>query len=217
MRVAVALASSFGCGVRCSPPTAHGGRCSGRPKADRIAELSQRNLTLLPATIGETSSVHTIRRATADDGAILQEMLAIAADWRPDAPARSLAEIMAEPALAHYVAGWPAEGEVGFVVEDRRPLGAAWWRFFPDHDPGYGFVDGATPEVSIGVVADARGQGFGTLLLGALIEEARRGAARALSLSVASDNPAAALYQRLGFVTIGRVGGSFTMVLQLAA
>ncbi len=159
----------------------------------------------------------TIRRATADDGATLQEMLAVAADWGPDSPARSLVEIMAEPALAHYVAGWPAKGDVGFVVEDGRPLGAAWWRYFPDHDPGYGFVDEATPEVSIGVVADARGQGCGTLLLGALIEEARRKAVPALSLSVEADNPAAALYERLGFVTIDRVGGSYTMVLQLGA
>ncbi|MGI8793200.1 MAG: GNAT family N-acetyltransferase [Acidimicrobiales bacterium] len=95
-------------------------------------------------------------------------------------------------------------------------LSPGWWRFFSDHDPGYGFVDGATPEVSIGVVADARGQGCGTLLLRALIEEARRKAVPALSLSVEVDNPAGALYERLGFVTIGRVGGSLTMVLRSA-
>src|SRR5439155_6952054 len=37
-----------------------------------------------PGAISETSFVPTIRRATAGDGAFLQEMLAIAADWRPD-------------------------------------------------------------------------------------------------------------------------------------
>jgi len=36
---------------------------------------------------------------------------------------------MADPALAHYVAGWPAPRDVGFVVDDDRPVGAAWWRF----------------------------------------------------------------------------------------
>ena len=167
--------------------------------------------------ISETSFVATIRRATAEDGAFLQEMLAVAADWRPDTRGRSVAELMGKPALAHYVAGWPADGDVGFVVEDNRPAGATWWRFFPEHDPGYGFVDDATPEVAIGIVAGARRQGLGTLLLEALIEEARRRALPALSLSVEPDNPAAALYHRFGFVTVARVGGSLTMVLKLVA
>jgi GNAT superfamily N-acetyltransferase len=168
-----------------------------------------------PVAIRETASVTAIRCATAEDVEFLRDMLAVAADWRPDARVRSMAEIMGDPALAHYVAGWPADGDVGFIAEDGRPVGATWWRYFPEHDPGYGFVDPTTPEVSIGVVADARGQGLGTLLLEAIIEEARRRALLALSLSVEPDNPATALYQRLGFVTVGRVGGSLTMVLEL--
>ncbi len=110
--------------------------------------------------VSETCAVATIRRATAEDRPFLQEMLAVAADWRPDAYVRSLAELMGEPALAHYVAGWPMEGDVGFVVEDSRPVGAAWWRFFPDLEPGFGFVDESTPEVSIGVVRGFRGIGL---------------------------------------------------------
>lgn len=167
--------------------------------------------------INDTVSVPTIRHATTEDDEFLKEMLAVAADWRPDARVRSVAEIMAEPALAHYVAGWPAEGYAGFVAEDGRPVGAAWWRFFPQNDPGYGFVDDRTPEVSIGLVADARRQGIGTALLEALIEEAQSRALPALSLSVEPDNPAMALYQRLGFVTVGHVAGSVTMVLKLGA
>jgi ribosomal protein S18 acetylase RimI-like enzyme len=143
-------------------------------------------------------------------------MLAIAADWRPGTRVRSVKEIMADPALAHYVADWPADEDVGFVAEDGSPVGAAWSRLFPEHDPGYGFVDAATPEVSIGVVDEARGRGLGTLLLAALIAEVRRRALPALSLSVEPDNPAASLYQRLGFVTVSRVGGSLTMVLNLS-
>lgn len=69
--------------------------------------------------------------------------------------------------------------------------------------------------MSIGLVADARGQGFGTLLLEALIKEARSRALPALSLSVEPDNPATALYQRLGFVTVGRLDGSLTMAVTL--
>lgn len=163
----------------------------------------------------DASSVPRLRRATTEDTGFLQEMLTVAADWRPGARVRSVAEIMAEPALAHYVVDWPAAGDVGFVIEDDRPVGAAWWRFFGPHDPGYGFVNDATPEVSIGLVADARGQGFGTLLLEALIKEARSRALPALSLSVEPDNPATALYQRLGFVTVGRLDGSLTMAVTL--
>jgi len=159
--------------------------------------------------------VPTIRHATPADDSFLTEMLTVAADWRPGAVVRSVAEIMAEPALAHYVAGWPAEGDVGFVAEDEGPVGAAWWRFLSQPDPGYGFVDDRTPEVAIGLVADARRRGIGTALLKALIEEALARALPALSLSVEPDNPAMALYQRLGFVTVGRVGGSVTMVLKL--
>lgn len=157
-----------------------------------------------------------IRRATPEDAALLWEMLAVAANWRPDADIRSAAEIMGIPALAHYIAGWPVEGDVGFVVEEGRPLGAAWWRFFSKHDPGFGFVDEATPEVAIGVVEEARGRGLGTRLLQALIAEAQRSALPALSLSVEPDNPAVSLYQRLGFLTVGRVGGSLRMTLNLA-
>ena len=170
-----------------------------------------------PDAIDDTSSVPTLRRATAEDDGFLKEMLAVAADWRPGASVRSVAEIMAEPALAHYVADWPADGDIGFVLEDGRPVGATWWRFFRPHDPGYGSVNDVTPEVSIGLVADARGQGFGTLLLEALIEEALFRSLPALSLSVEPDNPATALYQRLGFVTVGRMGGSLTMVLTLGS
>ena len=69
----------------------------------------------------------------------------------------------------------------------------------PPHDPGYGFVDEGTPEVSLGVRAEARGRGVGTSLLTALVREAGRRGLAALSLSIEPDNPAVRLYERLGF------------------
>jgi AcrR family transcriptional regulator/GNAT superfamily N-acetyltransferase len=163
-------------------------------------------------------SVLTIRAATADDAGFLAGMVAVAVDWRPGSSPRPVASVADEPALAHYVSDWPRHGEAGFVgiTEDRRPLGAAWWRFFTPLDPGYGFVDPAIPEVSIGVVSEARGHGVGTRLLQALIDEGRRRALPGLSLSVECDNPARALYERLGFTVVGLDGaGSVTMVLNL--
>jgi ribosomal protein S18 acetylase RimI-like enzyme len=157
----------------------------------------------------------TVRRATAEDSPFLRQVLAIAADWRPDAQVRAVAEVMADPALAHYVAGWPAPRDVGFVVDDGRPVGATWWRFFTEHDPGFGFVDAATPEISIGVTPGFRRRGLGTALLEALIDEARQLDIPTLSLSVEADNPAHSLYRRLGFVIRSRPVGSLTMILKL--
>lgn len=156
-----------------------------------------------------------VRPATSDDAAFLREMLAIAADWRPGSQVRPVAEVMRDPALAHYVLGWPRPGDFGFVAEDERPVGAAWCRLFSTHDPGYGFVDETTPEVAIGVSAHARGQGVGTSLLTALVREARRRGHPGLSLSVEPDNPAVGLYEHVGFVAVDHPGGAVTMTLSL--
>jgi ribosomal protein S18 acetylase RimI-like enzyme len=56
----------------------------------------------------------------------------------------------------------------------------------------------------------------GTALLDALIVQARQAGVGALSLSVEEGNPAARLYERLGFVRIGRTGSAWTMLLELA-
>lgn len=153
--------------------------------------------------------------ATADDAVFLAEMLAVAVDWRPGTTPRTVSDVMGDPDLAHYIRDWPIEGDVGVVAEADRLVGAAWWRFFLPDDPGYGFVDAAIPEISIGVVEQARGQGQGQLLLQALIEEGRKLGLQALSLSAEPDNPAKRLYERNGFREVGGVGGSVTMVLTL--
>jgi hypothetical protein len=50
----------------------------------------------------------------------------------------------------------------------------------------------------------------------ALIAEARQRGLPALSLSVEPENPAARLYERLGLITVERLGGGVTMVVTLA-
>lgn len=157
-----------------------------------------------------------LRRATADDGPFLEEMLAAAADWRPGTAIRTAREVLAQPELAHYVAGWPRERDAGVIAEvAKRPVGAAWWRIFSEDDPGFGFVDSTIPELAIGVNAEHRGRGIGTRLLTGLIEEATERNLSALSLSVEPDNPAARLYRRVGFQEVRTLGGSLTMVLEL--
>ena len=170
---------------------------------------------ITPVVDAQTAPVPTIRPATIDDRAFLEDMRAVAVDWRPGSAVRPVADVMAEPSLANYVAGWGSDDDVGFVAVGDRPGGAVWWLFLPEHDPGYGFVDVTIPELAIGVVDGARGQGVGTRLLTALVDEARQRALPGLSLSVEIDNQASALYRRLGFDTIAEVDGSLTMVLRL--
>lgn len=124
---------------------------------------------------------------------------------------------MADPNLAHYVEGWPRSGDVGVVAEDDRgePVGAAWYRHFSADDPGYGFVAPEVPEISLGVIAEARRAGVGRRLMVALIAEARRHRVPQLSLSVEVDNFARDLYSELGFAVTGEADGSVTMLLTL--
>ena len=160
----------------------------------------------------------TIRPASAADGRFLERMLVVAADWRPDAAPRAVDEVLSDPALAHYVVGWPRAGDFGFIAEDDggRSLGAAWCRSFPADDPGYGFVSPDVPEVSIGLLAEARGSGLGRRLMVRLVDEARLRGVSQLSLSVENDNFARLLYASLGFAVVHESGGSATMVLRIS-
>ena len=127
----------------------------------------------------------------------------------------SVKEVLDQRELAHYVASWPRPGDLGVVAWDDYPVGAAWLRLLPESDPGYGFVNAATPELSIGVVPAWRRRGVGTRLLAALIERAREEGLAALSLSVESDNYALRLYERFGSCEVGKMGESLTMLLRL--
>jgi GNAT superfamily N-acetyltransferase len=94
-------------------------------------------------------------------------------------------------------------------------VGAAWYRFLPAHDPGYGFVP-ELPELTVGVVPPWRGRGVGRLLVAGLLEEARASGLPGVSLSVEPDNVAAlALYRSLGFEEVGGTGGALTLVVPL--
>jgi GNAT superfamily N-acetyltransferase len=128
----------------------------------------------------------------------------------------SLASTLARPKIARYVTDWGRQGDAAFIAEGTGPLGAAWYRLFTAEEPGFGFIDDETPELSVAVVAHRRSEGIGTALLEALIERARDEGRGALSLSVSPDNPAASLYGRLGFVRVESRDEHWTMRLELA-
>jgi len=70
--------------------------------------------------------------------------------------------------------------------------------------------DGALLLVDIALLANWRGQGIGSALLRKL-QQAAAGAGRSLRLQVALNNPAQALYRRLGFKETGMSGMHRTM------
>lgn len=142
-----------------------------------------------------------LRPASAADLPLLTRMLALAADWRDGAEVRSEESLLADPHLRRYVESWPRAGDAGVVALDHscRPIGASWFRFFTSAEPGYGYLDAATPEVSIAVEAGSRGRGVGEALLRELVRAARTRGVDALSLSVEPDNPGRRLYEKLGF------------------
>jgi ribosomal protein S18 acetylase RimI-like enzyme len=157
-----------------------------------------------------------LRTAQRDDVRLLRALLFEAAFWRPNVARPPLDEALANPELARYVEGFGRPGDFGIVAEEgAEPLGAAWWRHFQAGAPGYGFVDQPTPEVSAAVLPDHRGRGIGTALLEALEREARARGIDRLSLSVERDNPAVALYERVGFRPHDYEQNALTMVIEL--
>jgi ribosomal protein S18 acetylase RimI-like enzyme len=89
---------------------------------------------------------------------------------------------------------------------------------FTADQPGYGFVDEKTPELSIAVVPRHRRKGIGEAVLRAGMVQAREEGYQALSLSVAVHNRSRMMYQRAGFEKVGESGDGgdhWTMVANL--
>jgi ribosomal protein S18 acetylase RimI-like enzyme len=156
--------------------------------------------------------------ATAADVSVLAAMLYEAAYWRDQGQAPPLDEALQQPELARYVNGWGRAGDRGLIASVAGvPVGAAWLRRFTADDHGYGYVDDATPELSIAVAPRHRGMGIGRCLLTATLAQARLDEVAQVSLSVETDNPARRLYQQLGFRDLEAAGGAVTMVVALRA
>lgn len=155
----------------------------------------------------------TLRPATAEDAPVLTRFLVLAATWSEPRPGTTVDALLADDHVRRYVEAWPRADDVGVVAEDEctSPLGAAWCRRFSARRPGYGFLDEATPELSIAVEPGHRGEGVGARLLRAVHEALRDRAVEAVSLSVERANPARHLYERAGYRPVGGSDGSVTM------
>ena len=153
-----------------------------------------------------------IRPGSRHDARFLRDMLHHAYYWRERMPHKD----PMEGSVQRYVMNFGRPGDAAVIACDETGnVGAAWYRLFKEQEPGYGFVDEQTPELSIAVVPSRRGKGFGDELLKALLAQARNDGFEQISLSVEPDNPALRLYERHGFSKVGESGGSWTMVARL--
>jgi len=148
-----------------------------------------------------------IRPADRQDARFLRDMLRHAYHWR-------LSE-EAERPVYRYVRNWGRIGDAGVVAMDGpHAYGAAWYRLFTADEPGFGFVDEKTPELTIAVVPSRRGKGAGKELLDALLDRARTDGFQAISLS--TDERQVPWYEGFGFETVAQSPHAVTMVKRLS-
>jgi ribosomal protein S18 acetylase RimI-like enzyme len=161
---------------------------------------------------------YIIRRGEVVDIPLMYLMLFEAAATNPEIAKLDREAALSLPQIRKYVEGWGRDGDVSVVANEKagKPLGAAWFRLFTEEDPGYGFVSGDIPELTIGVADDARCRGIGSALMKKIIEVAKEEGYNSLSLSVEKSSSAVGLYERIGFVSRGQSEqrpSSITMLL----
>jgi GNAT superfamily N-acetyltransferase len=147
-----------------------------------------------------------LRPVDRHDVRFLRDMLRHAYHWR-------LTE-EAERPVYRYVRNWGRPGDAGVIAMDGpHAYGAAWYRLFTADEPGFGFVDDQTPELTIAVVPSRRGKGAGREMLQALLDRARDSGYPAISLS--TDAQQVEWYEGFGFETVAESPHAVTMVARL--
>ena len=89
-------------------------------------------------------SLAVIRPGSRHDARFLRDMLHHAYYWRERAP-----QDPGEGSVQRYVMTWGRPGDAAVIAyADAGNVGAAWYRLFKEREPGYGFVDERTPELT---------------------------------------------------------------------
>ena len=154
----------------------------------------------------------TLHPLTKADEPFLWEML-YQAIYVPPGSSTPPREMVHQPELSRYVQDWGQPTDLGFLaveVRTHKPVGAAWLRLLTGENKGYGYTGVGTPELSIAVLPEYRRRGIGFRLLKALLHTAEA-LFPAVSLSVSPENPAVALYRRLGFEVVSERDAALTM------
>ena len=85
-----------------------------------------------------------MRELRADDRDLLVEATFCNVNWVEERFTRD--DVLTNPYFRHYHDPWQ-ESDFGYVAENSNggAIGVVWLRFFTTDDPGFGFVDEATP------------------------------------------------------------------------
>jgi ribosomal protein S18 acetylase RimI-like enzyme len=136
--------------------------------------------------------------------------------WDPERRLPPPEVTLEHPEAARYHRDWGRRGDLGVIAElNGEVVGVAYCRIFTEADQGQGYVDDETPELAVAVREAKRGSGLGARLMKALAEAAAAAGFARLSLSVAAENPARRLYERLGYREISSDGDGIRMVIDL--
>ncbi len=146
-----------------------------------------------------------VRRGDRLDVPFLRSLLGFAYIWHVNA-------FETDVSISHYVDGWGRKGDAALVAtEGGHSVGAAWYRLFTSMNPGYGFVDNDTPELTLVVVPTRQGQGIGQQLLAAVVERAKLEGYDALSVSVHRGDRETQSYLERGFEQVREHGDTLTL------
>ena len=145
-----------------------------------------------------------IRRGDRLDVPFMRSLLGFAYNWHVNA-------FDTDIAISRYADGWGRKGDVALIAMDSgHPVGAGWYRLFPETLQGYGFLDAETPEVTVVVVPTKQGLGIGEKLLASLVERARSEGYDGLSVSLRRDQAELPIYLDAGFEQVREEGETLT-------
>jgi GNAT superfamily N-acetyltransferase len=147
----------------------------------------------------------TIRNGGHLDVPFIRSMVTHAYNWH-------VTKLDTDIPLSRYVDGWGRPGDTALIaIEGGHRVGAAWYRLFRPSAPGYGFVDAATPELTVAVVPGRRGEGIGQELVRGLVARARAAGYPGVSTSVQKDHPEVAFYEQEGFEAVSESEHTVTL------
>ncbi|RIX53702.1 GNAT family N-acetyltransferase [Paenibacillus nanensis] len=161
-----------------------------------------------------SDTTFAVRPATDEDVPFLWDML-FESLYTPEGGEPFSRDILKEPFLAKYVEGWGRPGDIGYIAvnEKGQSVGSITARLFDAANKGFGYVADDVPELGMAIHREYRGYGLGKRLMNALFHRLKELGVKRVSLSVDPNNTAAVrLYERFGFVEVGVVGTSITMV-----
>jgi GNAT superfamily N-acetyltransferase len=146
-----------------------------------------------------------IRRGDRLDVPFLRSLLGFAYNWHVNV-------FDTDVSISHYVDGWGRTGDTALVaMQGGHSIGAAWFRLFPAASPGYGFVDDATPELTLVVVPTRQGLGIGQQLLTALLERAKADGFASISVSVERGTRDAEYFEENSFLHVAEHGNTLVL------